>query len=134
MKRPTRGIRAPRLPKSPFKASPSPTSTPAAPRRFDFERLIGEAIDARRLLSISYDDDFAPRTFQPSALYHSTSDKVCVTGIQIRNPAMVAENGEPRVFEVGKMRNVAMTDHPFTQAATVDRFDKRYAKGIIKSV
>ena len=132
MRRPTRGIKAPRQPKSPFRASPAPT--PAAPRRFDFERVIGEAIDARRLLSIRYDDDFAPRTFQPSALYHSAGDKVCVTGIQIHNPGVVGENGEPRVFEVGKVRSVEMTDRPFTQAASIDRFDKRYAKGIIKSV
>ncbi|PVX27912.1 hypothetical protein DD559_19435 [Sphingomonas pokkalii] len=96
--------------------------------------MIGDAIDARRLLSLRYDDDVLPRSFQPAALYFSSGEKVCVTGIQISNPAELQSNGEPRVFEVGRIRTVEITDQPFRQPATIDRSDSRYAGGIIKSV
>lgn len=132
MRRPTWGGKPPKLPRNPFAVKPAPT--PAAPRRFDFERIVAEAIDARRLLSLRYDDDVMARTFQPAVLYHSSGDKVCVSGLQIGNPAEPRENGEPRVFEVGKMRTVEVTDKPFSQPATFDRSDRRYSGGIIKSV
>lgn len=132
MRRPTWGGKPPKQPRNPFAAKAAPA--PAAPRRFDFEQIVAEAIDARRLLSLRYDDDVVARTFQPAVLYHSSGDKVCVGGLQIGNPAEPSENGEPRVFEVGKMRSVEVTDRPFGQPATFDRFDKRYAGGIIKSV
>lgn len=131
MRKPTWG-KPPRKPHNPFAAPRAPK--PPAPRRFDFERVIAEAIDARRLLMLRYDDDLLARTFQPSALYHSTGDKVCVTGIQISNPAEPLANGEPRVFEVGRMRGVEATDQPFSQPATIDRSDSRYSGGIIRSV
>lgn len=131
MKRPTFG-KSPKKPRGPSAVAPAPR--PSAPRRLDFERVIGEAIDARRLMSLRYDDDLLARTFQPAALYHSSGDKVCVTGIQISNPAEPRSNGEPRVFEVGRMRGVEVTDQPFSQPATIDRSDSRYAGGIIRSV
>lgn len=132
MQRPTWGGKPPKPPRNPFAAKAA--AAPAAPRRFDFERIVADAIDARLLLSLRYDDDILARTFQPAVLYHSSGDKVCVSGLQISNPAESRENGEPRVFEVGKMRTVEVTDQPFGQPATFDRSDKRYAGGIIKSV
>lgn len=131
MKRPTFG-KPPKKARNPFAVAPAPK--PPAPRRVDFERVIGDAIDARRLLSLRYDDDVLARTFQPAALYYSSGDKVCVTGIQISNPADSRSNGEPRVFEVGRMRGVEITDQPFSQPATIDRSDSRYSGGIIRSV
>lgn len=131
VKRPTIG-KPPKKPRNPFAVAPAPR--PAAPRRLDLERAIGDAIDARRLVSLRYDDDVLARTFQPAALYHSSGDKVCVTGIQISNPAEPRSNGEPRVFEVGRMRWVEVTGQPFSQPATIDRSDSRYSGGIIRSV
>lgn len=132
VKKPTWGIKPIKTPKSPFAVKSVPAAP--APRRFDFEKTVEEAIDTRRLLSLRYDDDIVVRTFQPAALYHSSSDKVCVTGVLIGNPADPSENGAPRVFEVGKMRSVEVTETAFTRPASIDRYDKRYAKGIIKSV
>jgi hypothetical protein len=132
LRRPTSGGKPPKAPRNQFAAKAAPA--PPAPRRLDFERIVAEAIDARRLLSLHYDDDMMARTFQPAVLYHSSGDKVCVSGLQIGNPVEPRENGEPRVFEVGKMRSVEVTDQPFGQLVTFDRFDKRYAGGIIKSV
>lgn len=131
MKRSTLG-KPPKKPRNPFAVAPAPK--PPVPRRPDFERAVENAIDTRRLMSLRYDDDMLARTFQPAALYHSSGDKVCVTGIQIGNPADPRSNGEPRVFEVGRMRSAEITDQPFSHPAKVDRLDSRYAGGIIKSV
>ena len=96
MRRPTWGVKPPKPPRKPFAVKFAPA--PAAPRRFDFERIVAEAIDTRRLLSLRYDDDMMARTFQPTVLYHSSGDKVCVSGLQIGNPA------EPR----GKWRTASV--------------------------
>lgn len=100
MKRPTwGGFKASKKPRNPFAAPPPPP--PPAPRRYEFERALCQAIENRRLVSMRYEDDFAAGTFQPEGLYHSTKNKICVAGVQINNPAEPTESNEPRVFEVG---------------------------------
>lgn len=115
--------------RSPF-PSPRKTSEPA-PRRLDFEGVFCRAIAAKVLVTLTYKNDGVARTFQPSAVYHTTTGKVCVSGVQITNPVKPADNLEPHNFEVGLINHVAATERPWVIGDTFDRFDPKYAKGII---
>lgn len=108
-------------------------SSPAAPRRIDLERILCDAMAKKVLVHLRYDDDVASRSFQPEVLYHSTTHKVLVAGVQVNNPEKPLDQLEPRFFEVGKMTSVTITDSPFVRAPDYNRFDARYANGIICS-
>jgi hypothetical protein len=112
--------RPPRRPRS-FFAAPK-ADEPPAPRKRDIESLLCEAMAKRVLVSLFYEDDMSPRSFGPSAVYHSTKGKVCVCGVQAGD--------DFHVFEVGKIRSASMTTTAYTPAP-IDRSDARYASGII---
>jgi hypothetical protein len=82
-------------------------------------------------VALTYKGDGVTRTFQPSAIYNTTTGKVCVSGVQITNPLKPADNLEPHNFEVGLINSLTLTDRAWIVADTFDRFDKKYAKGII---
>lgn len=107
---------------------------PPAPRRPDLEDTLCRAIRERVLVRLRYKDDLADRLFEPAAVYVSTRDKVCVSGVQIQNPADPMSNLEPHNFEVGKISALSLTDQGFVVDPTFDRFDPKYANGIICSV
>jgi hypothetical protein len=93
--------------RNPF-APPKQADEPAH-RRYDLERTLCEAIGARKLVTLIYEDDFAERTFAPHAVYTSTKDKVCVSGVQLGTP----DGHSPKNFEVGKIRTVNITRQDF---------------------
>jgi hypothetical protein len=107
------------------------TATPPAVRRPDLESTLCRAIKDKVLVTLTYKGDGVTRTFQPSAVYHTTTGKVCVSGVQITNPLKPADNLEPHNFEVGLINSLTLTDRGWIVADTFDRFDKKYAKGII---
>lgn len=117
--------------KNPF-ATPKKQDTPV-PRRFDLERILCGAIKERKLVTLAYEDHVL-RTFQPTAVYTTSKDKVCVSGVQITNPAKPLDNLEPHNFEIGKITALSVTDRDFVVPSNFDRFDKKYANGIICSV
>lgn len=119
--------------RNPF-APPKKVADPPAPRRTDYENTLCRAISARVLVSLSYKHDGVTRTFQPSAVYHTTTGKVCVSGVQITNPAKPEDNLEPHNFEVGLLSSLSVTERVFVTHDTIDRFDKKYANGIICSI
>jgi hypothetical protein len=55
-------------------------------------------------------------------------------GTQINNPGQPLDRYEPRIFEIGKISNVRVTETAFKADARFDRFDPRYKGGIICSV
>lgn len=115
--------------------APPKTEKPTKRRRYDFERMLGEAVNDRVLVDLTY-DDFVSRSFQPTVVYRSTKDhnKILVGGIQITNPLKPQDNLEPHVFEVGSITVLSISKRAFVVEPQFDRFDKRYAAGILYSV
>lgn len=113
-----------RKPRNPF-VQPKAEERPA-PRQSQTENLLCRAIRERLVVSLYYDDDLAARRFEPTAVYHSTKGKVCVSGIQ--------PNSGPKNLEVGKIRNASLTGDKFQPDPRFDRFDAKYRNGIICSV
>lgn len=106
---------------------------PPAPRRLDFERLLCEAIDKEKLVSLRYEGDLQAREFEPGIVFHSQKnrDKINVGGCQIKNPNTYGEDMTPHYFEVGKIAMLALTEKPFVVRERVDILDPRYKNGII---
>lgn len=131
MRRPRSGIG------SWFKSSSSqPRTNPkeaAARRRQDFEELLCQAIRDRVRVQLRYDDDFVTRLFEPTAVYWSSQEQVCVTGIQIVHPTDPSGR-QARDFEVGKITALTLTEDSFVPERRFDRFDPKYDRGIICSV
>lgn len=121
-----------RRPRNPF-APPKAEKRPVM-RRLDLEGQLCEAIQSRKLVEIMYDDDVAHRLYAPHAVYHSTKDKVNVSGTQIENPGDPLDRYEPRNFEVGRITSLRVTGTDFQADPRFDRFDPRYKEGIICSV
>lgn len=109
------------------------TEVPAA-RNINIENALCSAIAGRALVLIRYKDDYSERLFAPHAVYWSTRDKVNVIGTQVENPADPLDRLEPRIFEVGMIRLVQLTDSKFQPDPRFNRFDPRYQHGIICSV
>jgi hypothetical protein len=104
---------------------------PPAPRNPLYEGVFCDAIRQRLLVVLRYNDDTADRTFAPHAVFYSRQDKVCVSGTQITTPSKPQDSHEPHNFEVGKVRSVSLTDHPFTAHSWFDPNDAQYEKGMI---
>ena len=103
---------------------------PAA-RRWDFERLLCEAISKRVLVNLRYKDDRHDRLVAPYAVYNSSKGKVLLACTQITNPEKPLDRWEPRNLEVGLMTSVALTDTQFKVDSRFDPFDARYQNGFI---
>lgn len=93
-----------------------------------------DAIEKRLVVELRYEDDIQFRKFEPSAVYRSTKDNICVSGTQTQNPNKPQLNSEPHVFDLSKIREVRLTQIAFTPDPRFNRFDPRYKKGIICSI
>ena len=102
-----------------------------APRNIALEQLLCEAIAGEVLVTLIYKRDGVNRTFQPSAVYHSTTGKVCVSGVQITNPAKPEDRLESHNFEIGLINQLSLTERAWIVNAPIDRLDKKYVKCII---
>jgi hypothetical protein len=121
----------PRKSKDAF-ASSQHAETPAM-RNLEYEQLLARAMDARRLVELRYEGDAAPRLFQPEGLYHSSRDKICVTGVQVRNPNELGEDNTPHLFEVGRVMTLRTSEADFLYPVRFDPLDPKYQKGVIHS-
>lgn len=137
MKKPLGGYRPPRIrkPVNPFdriaRGLKAAVSEPVAPRRRDFEQQLCAAMDGRQLVELRYDDDVAPRLFQPEGLFQSAKGKVCVAGVQVRNPNKLGEDGDPHTFEVGKIADLRVSEARFLHPVRFDPTDPKYQNGVI---
>ncbi|WP_439618322.1 hypothetical protein [Shinella sp.] len=132
MRKPPR-IPNPFSPPKPKRLTAPKIEEPPAPRRYDFERLLCEAINQEKQVSLRYSGDFHAREFEPSVVFHSSKNphQVNVGGCQIINPNNVGENMTPHNFEVGKIVSLALIDKPFIVRERVDVLRATYANGII---
>jgi hypothetical protein len=117
-------ITKPRKPRNPF--APPKVEEPPAPRQPLTEQLLCQAIQRRNVVSLYYDGGAQARSFEPTAVYHSTKNKVCVSGIQ--------RGDGPKNLEVGKISGATITGDKFQPDPRFDRFDPKYRNGIICSV
>jgi hypothetical protein len=113
---------------------PRATADRTAPRNLSLEAEIASAIARRRLVELRYRDELVSRIVAPHVLFHSTKDKVCLSGQQIEVPGEPWTGYEPRTFEVGLVADLRITDETFTPDPRFARSDERYRNGIIASV
>jgi hypothetical protein len=117
----------PSAPKAP--KLPKPEDQPA-PRRYDFERALCEAIRSKRQVTLRYDDDIQARTFDPHVVY-TPKDKVLVEGHEVRDPNHPLEPPGWHRFEIGQIRDLRVTDTHFTISPGFKPADVRYRKGLL---
>lgn len=122
-----------RRPKNPFAPS-SPPEKPPAPRNIAFEDKLADAMAKRVRVELRYDDDWGMRGFEPTAVYWTAKQKVCVSGVQVSNANDPMDESGPHNFEVGRITALVLTDITFVPDARFDRFDPKYRHGIISSV
>lgn len=115
------------------KRQPKP-EIPPAPRRFDLEGELCDAISKRMRVLIWYEDDVSEREFEPAAVYWTETGRVCVSGVQVRNGADPTEKSRPHNFEVGLIRTLAVTKTGFVPDPRFDRNNPKYTRGILCSV
>jgi hypothetical protein len=112
---------------------PRPEELPAE-RHARFEELLCRAIAERVLVELRYDAEVPARLFAPHAVYRSTTGRINVGGTQLLNPGQPEDSYEPRVFEIGLIRTLRLTDTSFRPDARVDPEDPRYRNGVICAV
>jgi hypothetical protein len=110
-----------------------PEDQPAARYR-RFEALLCRAVAERVLVELRYTGDVQPRLFAPHVVYRSTTGRINVAGTQLINPGQPPDIYEPRIFEIGLIRTLRLTDTQFRPDAPVDPEDPRYKNGIICAV
>lgn len=105
-----------------------------APRNFANEQLLGTAIQKHVVVRFRYKDDLLARDFEPSAVYHTPTGKVCASGEMTSNPNDLSDQLGPHNFEVGLMTGLTLTDRKFIPDPRFNRYDAKYRNGIICSV
>ena len=95
--------------------------------------LLCIAIRKRVLVKLQFKDRVAERLFEPAVVYLSRKHQLCITGVEIGDPKKPLENLEVRNYEVGAIRGVFLTEQTFVVDLVFDRFDGKYANGIICS-
>jgi hypothetical protein len=105
-----------------------------AERQLRFEELLCRAVADRVLVELRYDNEVLPRLFAPHVVYRSTTGRINIAGLQLLNPGQPEDSYEPRIFEIGLIRTLRLTDTSFRPEGRVDPEDPRYRNGIICSV
>lgn len=119
------------------RAAPAGGARPAdrlAPRNQRFEELFCRAVREHLLVELRYNQDPSPRLFAPHAVYTSTVGRTNVFGTQVENPAQPTDVYEPRIFEVGLVRTLRLTDTSFRPDHRFEPDDPRFRNGIVCSV
>ena len=115
--------------RSPF--GPFPKQETPRLRISRLEQEICQAIRERLRVELRYENDLMARLFSPEILFTTSQQKVCVAGIQVRNPNNISDPpDDPHNFEVGRITFLKLTDERFVPNR-IDRSDVRYRNGII---
>lgn len=104
---------------------------PAVMRNRAYEALLCQAVEQRVQVELQYDRTAGLRVFEPDCVYTSTQDKVCVSGIQASNSAEPLNGRKPHNFEVGRIKNLRVTDVNFQPNPLFDSRDPKYKNGFI---
>jgi hypothetical protein len=106
---------------------------PPLRRSVYLESLLCIAIRKRVLVKLHLKEYIVERLFEPTVVYLSRKHQLCVTGIQIADLEKPLNNLEARNFEIAEITSVMLTEQAFVIDPVVDRFDGKYANGIICS-
>jgi hypothetical protein len=119
-------------PLAPAQERPTPEEFPAR-RSIYLESLLCIAIRKRVLVKLQFKDRVAERLFEPTVVYLSRKHQLCVTGVEIGDPEKPLKNLEVHDYEIGAIRSVFLSEQAFVVDLVIDRFDGKYANGIICS-
>src|ERR1700694_4351193 len=111
---------------------PTPQGSPAR-RIIYLESLLCIAIRKRVLVKLQFKGRVVERLFEPTVVYLSRKHQLCITGVEIADPEKPLRNLEVRNFEIGEIRSALLTEQAFVVDLVFDRFDGKYANGIICS-
>jgi hypothetical protein len=95
-----------RIPGSPI----APLAERPAPRRLDFETLLGNAIQKRVRVKLAYGRERHLRVFEPYVVFRGKAGKIYVSGWQVRNPAELKAPSQPESFEIGLIGALSVTN------------------------
>jgi len=124
------GTNVVRLPEAAAR-QPRPRVRHPAARNPHFEDLLCRALAARLLVELRYDAEIEPRLFAPHLVYRSTTGRINVGGTQIHNPGQPENSYEPRLFEVGLIRTLRLTDTNFRPDQRFRRDEPQFHEGVI---
>ena len=127
-RKPTRGL----FGSAQERPTPSEEGSPGR-RSVYLESLLCIAIRRRVLVILQLKEYIAERLFEPTVVYLSSKHRLSVAGIQIADPGKPLNGLEVRDFEVAEIRSVLLTERAFVIDPVIDRFDGKYANGIICS-
>jgi hypothetical protein len=116
-----------------LRRKPGPADRPAR-RNPQFEGMLCRAVAERLLVELRYDSEVVPRLFAPHLVYESTTGRVNVAGTQVENPNQPDDAFEPRIFEVGLIRTLRLTDTSFRPDARFSPEEPRFHQRVICSV
>ncbi len=105
-----------------------------APRNYGFEHTLADAARRKMAVKLLLKGDNLYRTFEPHILYMSQTRQVFVAGNQVENPADPAEANQWQAPEVGRIRDVQITDRAFRVDSRFDRTEPQYSQGVICAV
>lgn len=95
--------------------------------------IICTAIEKRLFVTLRYDDDRLERKFSPYHLYIAMTDNILVSGFQVSNPNKLIENNIYHTFNIQLIKNITLTDQPFSPEPNLITFPKKY-KQLICSI
>ena len=121
---------------TPFTPSSARDRRPVWPaaRNHGFEHALADAARRQMAVKILCKGDEFYRTFEPHILFTGQARQVFVGGNQTEDPAQPGEVNQWTAIEVGRLRDVQVTDRPFKVDSRFDRSDPQYSQGVICSV
>ena len=99
----------------------------------EIKDIICTAIEKRLFVTLRYDDDRLERKFSPYHFYIAMTDNILVSGFQVTNPNKLAENNIYHTFNIRLIKNIALTDQPFSPEPNLITPPKKY-KQLICSI
>ena len=110
---------------SPFTPAGARDRRPAWPaaRNHGFEHSLADATRRQVAVKILCKGDEFYRTFEPHILFTGQARQVFVGGIQTEDPAQPGEANSWQAIEVGRLRDVELTDRRFRVDPRFDRTD-----------
>ena len=117
----------------PAQERPTPPQESPERRSVLLESLLCIAIRRRVLVRFRYKDDIEERLFEPTVVYLSSKHRLCVSGVRIADPQTPLNNLRMHNFAISDIKSVVLTDQAFVIDPVIDRFDGKYANGIICS-
>lgn len=103
-------------------------------RNLILEEQLCKAIKNRNIVKFQYENDSHYRIFEPYAVYYSSTDKISVSGIQIKDESKSFLRPEPHNFEVALINNLSITSETFEVSLKFSSFTVKYDLGVLCAI